>query len=69
MQSKKWHKPELIVLVRSNSEELVLTHCKTESGGSSSLAQDTYHGCSNINTPDTSPSCGTNCQSRGGGGS
>ncbi len=62
MQKKTWEKPELIVLVRSNAEELVLTHCKTESGGGSALAVDNHHGCSMA----PSDSCGTNCQSRGG---
>ncbi len=28
MESKKWEKPELVVLVRSNPEETVLTACK-----------------------------------------
>lgn len=28
-----WHKPEMIVLVRSNPEEAVLTGCKTATGG------------------------------------
>lgn len=28
MEKKLWEKPELIVLVRSNPEEMVLTACK-----------------------------------------
>ena len=31
--NKMWHKPEMIVLVRSNPEEAVLTPCKTTTGG------------------------------------
>jgi hypothetical protein len=28
-KKKRWHRPELIVLVRSNPEEMVLINCKT----------------------------------------
>lgn len=30
---RKWEKPELIILARSNTEENVLTTCKDEVGG------------------------------------
>jgi hypothetical protein len=30
MSSKKWTKPQLIVLARGMPEESVLTHCKTQ---------------------------------------
>lgn len=30
--SKKWHKPELIVISRSNPEEMVLAWCKGSQG-------------------------------------
>jgi hypothetical protein len=45
MEKKTWTEPELIVLVRSNPEEAVLTACKTElpSGGNVVLAS----GCGN----------------------
>jgi hypothetical protein len=31
-EKKTWSKPELIVLIRSNPEEMVLTTCKASSG-------------------------------------
>jgi hypothetical protein len=40
MEKKEWSEPELIVLVRSNPEEAVLTACKLElSGGPNSEAR------------------------------
>jgi hypothetical protein len=37
-EEKKWNKPELIVLVRNNPEETVLTGCKLMESG---VAQNT----------------------------
>lgn len=34
MPKKKWQKPKLIVLLKENLEELVLSACKTGSAGS-----------------------------------
>jgi len=53
MEKKKWKKPELIVLVRGNPEEAVLTFCKTDFLGSSwagdyrNCGQPTAIGCGN----------------------
>jgi hypothetical protein len=34
---KKWRKPELIILVRNEPEEAVLSYCKGEAHGGSQL--------------------------------
>ncbi len=53
---KRWKKPELIVLARSNTEENVLATCKDEGGGhegpsiSDRLCNDTGPGCPNCST-------------------
>jgi hypothetical protein len=43
MKKKKWQKPELIVLVRNEPEEAVLTGCKGLDTGASS--DDVFDGC------------------------
>jgi hypothetical protein len=40
---KLWEKPKLVILVRSEPEERVLTTCKT--GKSSAQPGDVYQGC------------------------
>lgn len=69
MEQGEWEKPELIVLVRSNPEEAVLTTCKIESTPvGQQLAPDwnEFKGCVDLSQPGA---CSQNCQSRGGGGS
>ena len=39
MSQKKWHKPELVVLVRGRLEESVLCHCKRPDKGGGSWGQ------------------------------
>lgn len=51
---KHWHKPNVIVLVRSNSEEKILVNCKTDvvaGGGPSTTDKE----C------ETLARCGTSC--------
>ncbi len=57
-EKKKWEKPELLVLVRNNPEEAVLTGCKTTTSGSNVNA--TADNCS-----DTALPCAT-CEGTAG---
>ena len=61
MNKKQWQKPELIVLVRSKPEELVLVFCKVENvtGGEGLTLGDCttgWPGCG-CGGPCPSPSC------------
>lgn len=59
-QSKKWSRPELIVLARSNPEEAVLTFCKRIAPSSLGPA-DNQTGCD-----DGDAGTCRNCQARSG---
>jgi len=66
MKNKKWHKPELVILVRSNTEENILqSDCKYNSAalGIGDVQTSAGHGCQ-----ARIGGCG-GCQGLGGGGS
>ena len=70
MDKREWSRPQLIVLVRSRPEEVVLLHCKFEAADPNVDWPGGYvHGCGEIEGTGGSQGCGTNCQSRGAGGS
>ena len=53
---KEWKKPQLIVLVRSKPEEVVLTSCKMDENGLTKGPEGHWY-----NYCDTSSLCGTPC--------
>jgi hypothetical protein len=69
VDKKSWGTPELIVLMRSKPEEMVLTHCKFEAAAPNPDWPGGYvHGCGEPEDAGGSVGCGTNCQSRGASG-
>ncbi|MBW1792800.1 MAG: hypothetical protein JRJ14_11230 [Deltaproteobacteria bacterium] len=66
METKKWNTPELIILVKSQPEENVLSHCKYNRAPIGEGDPQNYegHGCQAIRTG----SCAA-CQDLGGTGS
>jgi hypothetical protein len=67
MTQSEWHKPELVVLVRSRPEEAVLQMCKAEATPAHSLNHPTWNDFKGCLTTDKN--CAQNCQDRGGKGS
>ncbi len=59
---EKWEKPELVILVRGHSEEVLTSGCKTV--GIMIGPSSNSNGCGDV----LSTNCGS-CQGRGGGAS
>ena len=56
MDTKKhWEKPQLVILVRGESEERVLVVCKSIPGSGKTGAGNAANGCSTVNF------CGNDC--------
>lgn len=64
MGKKKWDTPELVILVKSQPEENVLTQCKSVHGADVTVVNST----GGQNCKNNTGKCGA-CQAEGGGAS
>lgn len=64
MEKKQWETPELVVFLKAEPEDSILTHCKANGALANSIGSSRGNHCQA--SPEDEGSCAA-CQSNGGG--
>ena len=64
MKKKSWETPELIIFIKGDPEDSILTVCKSSKSPTNALGATTGNHCQALE--ETNPNCGA-CHSNGGG--